>query len=81
MIKYIKFTVGGFFCGYKTVEISIGTKNVSYKILRNGLEDVGKKKSHAVEVSDEWLAEFDALNIFSWEKDYFNAEIHGGTQW
>ena len=81
MIKYIKFTVGGFFCGYKTVEISIGTKNVSYKILRNGLEDVGKKKSRAVEVSDEWLAEFDALNIFSWEKNYFNAEIHDGTQW
>lgn len=81
MTKQIKFTVGGFFCGYKTVEVSIGTKKVSYKILRNGLEEVTKKKSRAVEVSDEWLAEFDALNIFSWEKDYFNGEVHDGTQW
>lgn len=81
MIKQLKFTVGGYFCGYKTVEIFIGTKNVSYKILRNGLEEVTKKKSRAVEVSDEWLAEFDALNIFSWEKNYFNAGICDGTQW
>ncbi len=81
MTKQLKFTVGGFFCGYKTVEISIGTKKVSYKILRNGLEEVTKKKSRTVEVSDEWLAEFDALDIFSWEKNYSNAETCDGTQW
>ena len=81
MTKYIKFTVGSFFDGYKTVEVFIGTKNVSCKILRNGLEDVGKKKARAVEVSDEQLAEFDALNIFSWDKDYFNDEVPNGTHW
>lgn len=81
MNKQIKFTVGSFFDGYKTVEISVGTKKVSYKILRNGLNDVEQKKSRAVEVGDEWLAEFDELNIFSWEKNYFNAEILDGTQW
>ena len=80
MTKYIKFTIGGYCYGYNTVEIFIGTKNVSYKILRNGLLDFNKKKSPAVEVSDEWLKEFDALDIFSWEKDYY-AEILDGTQW
>ena len=81
MTKHIKFTIGGFFDGYKTVEISIGTKNVSYKILRNGLKDVDKKLSRAVEVSGKWIAEFDALNIFSWQKDYSNKDILDGTQW
>ena len=81
MIKYIKFTIGGYFDGYKTVEVFIGTKNVSYKILRNGLFDFNKKKSPAVEVSEEWLKEFEELNIFSWEKDYYNYEILDGTQW
>ena len=80
MIKYIKFTVGNFFEGYKTVEISIGTKNVSYKILRNRLLEVGKKKSCSVEVTDAWLAEFDALDIFSWKKNY-NADTPDNTQW
>ena len=81
MTKHIKFTIGGYFQGYKTVEISIGTKNVSYKILRNGLEDVDKKSSRNVEVSEQWLADFDALNIFSWQKDYANNDILDGTQW
>ena len=81
MTKHIKFTIGGFFDGYKTVELSIGTKNVSYKILRNGLNDVDKKNSRVIGLSEEWLADFDALNISSWETDYFNAEILDGTQW
>lgn len=81
MIKHIKFTVGSFWGGYKTVEVSIGTKNISYKILRNGLGDVDKKKVRAVEVSSEWLAEFDALNIFSWATDFYNADTQNNTQW
>ncbi|MBR4904664.1 MAG: hypothetical protein IKZ53_08325 [Selenomonadaceae bacterium] len=79
MIKYIKFTTGDVSDGYRTVEVSIGTKNVSYKILRNGLLDVGKKKSQAVEVSDECFNEFDDLKIFSWEKDYTNGS--DGNHW
>ena len=70
MTKYIKFTVGNVAAGYKTIELSIGTKNSSCKILRNGLQGVDNKKARAVEISDEVLAAFDALNIFSWEKDY-----------
>ena len=80
MAKQIKFTVGNYFDGYKTVEITIRGGKVSYEILRNGLLDVDKKKSPAVEVSEAWLAEFDALNIFDWQENY-SADIIDGVQW
>ena len=79
MVKYIKFTVGDVSDGYKTIEIFIGTKKVSYKILRNGLLDVGKKKPQTVEVPDELFNEFDDLKICSWEKDYSDGS--NGSQW
>lgn len=80
MAKNIKFTIGGFFGGYKTVEISINGGKVSYKILRNGLLNVDKKISSAVEVSKAWLNELDALQIFSWAENY-STDILDGTQW
>lgn len=80
MAKQIKFTIGGYFRGYKTVEIVIRGGKVSYEILRNGLLDVDKKKSPAVEVNEAWLKELDALKIFSWEKNY-SADVLDGTQW
>ena len=46
MARYLKFTVGGFFGGYKTVEIFISGE-VSYKILRNGLLEVSRNKKIA----------------------------------
>ena len=79
MAKQIKFTVGGFFGGYKTVEVTIAGDAASYKILRNGLLNVDKKFS-TVEVSKAWLDELDALNIFAWQEDYLS-EATGGTQW
>ena len=81
MAKYIKFTVGGFFGGYKTVEIAIVDGTATYKILRNGLLNVDKKKSPAKKVSEAWLKKLDALKIFEWEKNYFDADILDGTQW
>lgn len=79
MNKQIKFTVGGLFDGYKTVEIFIKGGKVSYKILRNGLLNVDKKTSSA-QVSDTWLNELDALQIFSWAESY-STDILDGTQW
>lgn len=79
--KYIKFTIGGFFDGYKTVEISIKGGAVSYKILRNGLLNVDKKTSTAAQVPENWIGELDALNIFDWDKDYLDVDILDGTQW
>ena len=80
MAKQIKFTIGGYFSGYKTVEITVRGGKVSYEILRNGLLDVNKKKSPAVEVDEAWLKEFDALNIFDWQENY-SADLLDGTQW
>lgn len=80
MAKQIKFTIGGYFSGYKTVEITVRGGKVSYEILRNGLLDVDKKKSPAIEVDEAWLKEFDALNIFDWQENY-SADVLDGTQW
>ncbi len=80
MAKQIKFTVGNATQGYKTVEVVIRGGKVSYKILRNGLLDVDKKTSPAVEVDEAWLKEFDALNVFDWQESY-SAEVLDGMQW
>ena len=81
MAKYVKFTVGGFFGGYKTVEIAIVDDTASYKILRNGLLSVDKKKSPAQKISAAWLKNLDALKIFEWEKNYFDEKVSDGEQW
>ena len=80
MAKYMKFTVGGFFGGYKTVEIAIVEGKATYKILRNGLLNVDKKKSPAQKISEAWLKKLDALKIFEWEKNY-SADVLDGEQW
>lgn len=79
MAKQLKFTVGGFFGGYKTVEVTIADGSASYKILRGGLLNIDKKFS-TVEVSKIWLAELDALNIFAWQENY-SSDAPDGTQW
>ena len=77
--KQIKFTVGNFAQGYKSVEIFIKGGAVSYKILRSGLLDVDKKTAPA-EVPATWLDEFDALNLFDWAENY-SSEARGGERW
>ena len=81
MAKYVKFTIGGFFGGYKTVEVAIVGDTASYKILRNGLLSVDKKKSPAQKISSAWLKNLDALKIFEWEKNYFDEKVLDGEQW
>lgn len=79
MAKQLKLTVGNDTGGYKSVELKIDGNRVAYKILRGGLLNVGKKNSPAVKVSEAWLAELDALNIFSWEENYSSEK--GGELW
>ena len=81
MAKYMKFTVGDNSVGYKTVEIFIGGGEVVYSILRCGLLGIDKRKSPAAKVDAKWLKELDALEIFSWKKDYIDAEISDETKW
>lgn len=80
MIKYMKFTVGSVTDGYKTVEIVIKGDEASCKILRSGLLNVDKKDVPAAKVSEKWLAELDALNIFAWEENY-SSEAVDEVQW
>ena len=80
MARQIKFTVGGFFNGYKTVELVIRGGKVTRKILRDGLLNVDKKILPDAEISDTQLAKLDALNIFAWDKDY-SSDILDGEQW
>lgn len=79
MSRQIKFTVGNSFDGYKTIEVIIRGGKVTYQILRSGLLNVDKKFSSA-QMSEAWLAELDALNIFDWEKNY-SSDVLDGTQW
>ena len=80
MAKQIKFTIGGYFNGYKTVELVIDGAKVFCKILRNGLLSGGKKISSAIKISDAELHELDALEIFTWEKEYYNPNILIGVE-
>lgn len=82
MAKQIKFTIGGFFGGYNTIEIFIDGEKISYetkfsseKLYR--LPQPAQKTFNA----KAWLEELDALKIFEWDKEYFNHEICDGTQW
>lgn len=70
MTKRLNFTIGSDAGGYKSIEITIDGGSATYKILRGGLLNVGKKISPAMKISDEVLAELDALNIFAWEENY-----------
>ena len=76
MAKQIKFTIGGFFGGYNTIEIFIDGSTVRCKAARisynkEAWQKFDKLEGKLVEVSDSWLAELDALEIFSWQEKYY----------
>ena len=79
MSTQIKFTIGSVAQGYKTIEITLTGDNATYKILRSGLLDVDKKISRDVKLSADWLETFDALEIFSWDKNF--SASGSGEQW
>ena len=78
MSNQIKFSVGNVLRGYKSVEISVDGAQVEYKILRNGLKSVDKNLTVHKEYDAE---EFDALNIFAWEKNYVGDKKPDAEQW
>lgn len=79
MAKQIKFTVGNVATGYKTVEVSVKSDVISYKILRSGLLNVDKK-NFSVGLSESRLAELNALNLSTWQENY-SSEARGGERW
>ena len=84
MDKNIKFTIGGYFGGYKTIEIFIDGEKVSHKVTHSRDANFRFKLTPASTKPfnvKAWLAELDALNIFEWEKSYFNPDVCDGEQW
>ena len=88
MSRKINFSIGGVWGGRFIFEILIDGLTARCKaaarVHRNdkkARQIFYKAEGTLVEVSEAWLAELDALEIFSWEKNYFNADILDGTQW
>ena len=79
MSKQIKFSVGTVQRGYKSVEISVEGKQVTYKILRNEFKPVDKN-SVVADVAEDWIDKLDALNIFDSEKNYVGGNSND-LQW
>lgn len=81
MLEYLKFSIGGFFGGYKTVKLWNKEDKSAYEVIRSGLmEDVEPGERHTIE-NHEWLAEWDNLRIGEWDKEYYDNDICDGTQW
>ena len=87
MSRKINFTISNIFSRNYNFEILIDGSTARCKAARffqhekDRVELFKKAEGSLVEVSEAWLAELDALEIFSWEKNYFNADILDGTQW
>ena len=75
MNRKINFAIWGVWGGRYVFEILIDGSTVCYKAARisynkEAWQTFDKAKGMFVEVSEEWLAKLDALEIFSWEEEY-----------
>lgn len=81
MLEYLKFSIGGYFGGYKTVKLWNDDNIATYEVIRSGLmEDVEPGTRETIENHD-WLSEWDNLNVNEWDKEYVDSGICDGTQW
>ncbi len=77
MTRQINLSIGSVWRNYYTLEVFIDGSNVFCKIARifygnkdEQLKNFAEKKLTPVKVSEEWLAELDTFDIFSWRKEY-----------
>lgn len=75
MSRKINFSIGRTWGGRYVFEIIIDGSIVRCKAARisysnDAWQIFNKAESKLVEVSEAWLAELDALEIFSWEEKY-----------
>ena len=84
-IETLNFYIGGFFGGYERV-IWQNDKLHHQFFERNfdNDEEPDKVLNETVPSTTDW-EEFwqavDALKVWSWKKDYYNEDVHDGTQW
>jgi hypothetical protein len=72
------FMDGGFFAGYKTIEIKI----LNNKILCEYFSKRNRKRYEiSIEVWNEFKLKILRTNILAWNKSYSNPDIEDGEEW
>ena len=84
MLKFLRFSIGGFFDGYNEVRLQIYKHTAKYEILfmnhsRMQEYHLYEKKRLPVKNPDR-LSEWETLSVNSWADEYFEP-VCDGTQW
>ena len=84
-IETLDFYIGGFFGGYE--RIIWQNDKLHYQFFEGNFYDdeepdkVLNKTSPSTTDWEEFWQAVDALKVWSWKKDYYNEDVHDGTQW
>lgn len=77
-VKYIFFSIGGYFGGYESIYLERGKYETSLSI-RRWVEEP-QTITKPASFFDEVLADIEKI-IKKWDVDYYNPDILDGTQW
>lgn len=82
MLRSLEIEIGGFHTITRNLEIFVIKKELFFRYydLTTNEEDRDKNLIYYKE-SQQWLFEFDKLNIDKWDNSYCDLEIYDGTQW
>ena len=84
-IETLNFYIGGFFGGY--IRIIWQNNKIHHQFFeRNFYDDEEPDKvlnvaSPSTKDWEEFWQIVDKLKVWSWKKDYYNEDVHDGTQW
>ena len=84
-IETLNFYIGGFFGGYERI-VWQNDKIHHQFFERSFYDDEEPDKVLSVNTPstkdwEEFWQAVDALKVWGWKKDYYNEDIHDGTQW
>ncbi len=84
-IETLNFFIGGFFGGYE--RIIWQNDKLHHQFFEGNFDDDEEPDKVLNETSpsttdwEEFWQAVDALKVWSWKKDYYNEDVHDGTQW
>lgn len=81
MLEYLKFSIGGFFDGYKTIKLWNNDTTATYEVIHSGLMDEVEPGTREEIENHDWLSQWDNLDVNKWDKEYVNSCVLDGTQW
>lgn len=73
----MKFEVGGFFCGYRTIDITNNDGELEV-VFNDHFSTLGVETSCP---DDGWTEKFAFLKIDDWKDSYDDVDVLDGTQW